>query len=68
MFAPTRQAEKSPGFGKGRRSLCLPVVVAKRFDPFFFFDFFIFPILDYEIYLIVVFELHEKHYQRQVTV
>ena len=27
---------------------------------FFFLDMFIFPILDYEIYLIVLFELHEK--------
>ena len=68
VSAPTHQAEKPPGFGKGRRSLRLPMVVATRFDSFFFFfDLFIFPILDYEIYLIVVFELHEKQKKKNTT-
>ena len=64
-FAPTCQAEKPPRFEKECWNRRLPMVVAKRFDSFFFLfffflDLFIFPILDYEIYLIVLFELHEK--------
>ena len=59
MSTPARQEEKPPESGKGRRSRRFPVVVAKRFDFFFFLDLLFFPILDYEIYLIV-FELHEK--------
>ena len=34
---------------------------------FFFLDLFIFPILDYKIYLIVVFELHEKQKKKNTT-
>ena len=73
MFAPTRQAEKSSGFGKGRRSLRLPVVVAKRFDPFFFFWFFHFShfglwnIFDSGVWITWKTK-KEKHYQGQVTV
>ena len=39
-FAPTCQAEKPPRFGKGCRNRHLPMVMAKRFDSFFFLFFF----------------------------
>ena len=39
-FAPTCQAEKPLRFGKGCRNRRLPMVMAKRFDSFFFLFFF----------------------------
>ena len=63
-----RMPESSFAYGHGQE-----VWLFFFFFSFFFLDLFIFPILDYEIYLIVLFELHEKqkkvkHYQRRVTV
>ena len=78
VFAPTCQAEKPPRFGKGCRNRHLPMVMAKRFDSFFF-SFLFFPwfvhfshfglwnIFDSAIW--ITWKTKKvKHYQRRVTV